>query len=69
VPLKQLKGVKKVFIPKGKKVRVSFSLAKEDISFWSEDSRSWQNEKGNVVISIGTSSKDIRLQSLLDLNK
>lgn len=67
VPAKQLKGFKKVFVLKGKKVNISFSLAKEDISFWSEDSKSWQTEKGNVMINIGASSKDIRLQSLLDL--
>jgi len=68
VPLKQLKGFKKVWIAAGKKVTISFTLTKDDISFWSEDIKSWQNEKGNVMINVGASSKDIRLQSLLDLN-
>jgi beta-glucosidase len=68
-PLRQLKGFKKVFIAAGKKLQVSFTLTKDDISFWNEDVKSWQNEKGNVMINIGASSKDIRLQSVLDLNK
>jgi beta-glucosidase len=68
VPFKQLKGFKKVFISKGKKLKVSFSLAKEDISFWSEGSKSWQTEKGKLMINIGASSKDIRLQSLINLD-
>ncbi len=69
VPLKQLKGFKKVLVPTGKKVKVSFTLNKDDFSFWWDDSKSWQTEKGKVQINIGASSKDIRLQSLIDLDK
>jgi beta-glucosidase len=68
VPLKQLKGFKKVLVPKGKTVTVNFTLTGDDIAFWLADDRKWVTEKGNVMVNIGSSSKDIRLQSLIDLN-
>jgi beta-glucosidase len=66
VPQKQLKLFKKVYIPKGKNVTVSFLLQKEEVSFWSEQTHSWQVEKGRILVNIGSSSKDIRLKSLLE---
>ncbi|GGI24425.1 glycoside hydrolase family 3 protein [Pedobacter mendelii] len=68
VPLKQLKGFKKVFVAKGKKLKVDFKINEDDISFWSVE-KGWQAEKGNVMINIGSSSNDIRLHSLINLDK
>ncbi|RNL56556.1 glycoside hydrolase family 3 protein [Pedobacter jejuensis] len=68
VPLKQLKGFKKVFVARGQKTKVDLKVNEDDISFWSIE-KGWQPEQGKVMINVGSSSKDIRLNSVVDLSK
>jgi beta-glucosidase len=69
VPLKQLKSFKKVFVPKGRMVNVDFQINEDDISFWSIEQKKWLPEKGNMMINIGSSSKDIRLHATISLDQ
>ena len=65
-PLKELKGFKKVYVEPRQKETVTFTLGKEDLSFWDERTNRWTAEKGEFKILVGSSSRDIRLQCVLE---
>jgi len=60
-PLKELKGFKKINLEPGEMKEVLFELNKDDLSFYNPVENSWVVEKGAFKISVGSSSKDIRL--------
>jgi beta-glucosidase len=66
-PLKELKGFKKIKIEAGNSVTVHLDLTKQDFSFWDPKTKNWFAEKGKFVISVGSSSKDIKLQKTIEL--
>lgn len=57
-PVKELKGFKKVFIPKGESVEVEFTITAEDLAFYRKD-MSYGVEKGDFKVFIGTSSQEV----------
>lgn len=66
-PLKQLKGFRKEFIPKGKHKMISFELTPESFSYWDEKLEQYNVESGKVNIQIGKSSADIKLNKVIDI--
>jgi beta-glucosidase len=66
-PEKELKGFKKIFLKSGKKVMVRFDISAEQLSFYSEEKKRWIAEPGKFIISLGSSSRDIHLQTELKL--
>jgi len=58
-PVKELKGFKKVFIPKGESVEVEFTIIAEDLAFYRKD-MSYGVEKGDFKVFIGTSSQEVQ---------
>lgn len=67
-PIKELKAFEKIFIKKGETKTVSFSLTKEDLSFYDRHGNK-VFESGDFKIEIGSSSRDIHFTSteFLDL--
>ncbi len=65
-PLKELKGFKKILLKPGEKSTVTFELDKSALSFYDEKNNCWQAEKGIFDILVGSSSRDIRLQSKVE---
>jgi len=67
-PIKELKAFEKIFIKKGETKTVSFSLTKEDLSFYDRHGDKIF-EAGDFKIEIGSSSRDIHFSSteFLDL--
>jgi beta-glucosidase len=65
-PLKELKGFKKVKLKPNEKKSIKFELGKEDLSFFDEKNNCWRAEKGIFNILIGSSSRDIRLQGIIE---
>jgi beta-glucosidase len=64
VPNIQLKGFSKVLIPAGKTTTVQIPLAVADLGLW--DIRlNYVVEPGNFTVLVGSSSKDLRLNSTL----
>ena len=61
VPEKELRGFKRVHLKKGEKQRVSVSLRREDLRYWSESKSKFIYPAGFPKIMVGTSSADIRL--------
>ena len=58
-PVKELKGFKKIFIPKGKTVKVVFNIDSKELGFW-DNQMNYIVEKGSFTIMIGRNSEDIQ---------
>jgi len=67
-PIKELKSFKSIHLEPGKTGTVSFILKHDALSYYDENSRTFIVENGKVDILIGSSSKDIRLNSQIDVN-
>ncbi len=66
-PEKELKGFKKVFLQPGEKQSVSIEIKKDNLSFYSEEIKKWIFEPGQFEILVGSSSRDIRLKDMIDI--
>lgn len=64
---KELCDFEKICVPAGKKVTVSFSVKKQDMSFYNEASHSFEFENGEYAFYVGASSRDIRLSGKVKL--
>ena len=62
-PLKELKVFKKIKLEPGEKKTVIFKLEKRDLSFFDEINNCWKAEKGIFKILVGSSSRNIRVQT------
>ncbi|KAK5111353.1 hypothetical protein LTR62_005193 [Meristemomyces frigidus] len=60
-PLKQLRGFQKVLLQPGASATVTFPLRRRDLSYWNVRSQSWVVPSGTFVVSVGASSRDLRL--------
>ncbi|KAJ6606906.1 glycoside hydrolase superfamily [Mycena sp. CBHHK59/15] len=58
---KNLKGFDSVFVGAGQSVAVSMTLSRFDFSTWNLVTQRWEIATGTTTISIGASSRDIRL--------
>jgi beta-glucosidase len=67
-PEKELKAFKKLFLNPGEKKSVEIRIAKDDLSFFSEELKKWVFEPGEFEILVGSSSRDIRLKALIDMD-
>ena len=65
-PLKELKGFRKIHLDPGQIKTVTFTIDKNDLAFWDEDSRAWTAESGSFRIHVGNSSRDIKLTADFD---
>jgi beta-glucosidase len=66
-PAKELKGFKKVFIPKGKSQRISIPLSKSDFAYFDMKIRDWKTNEGAFNIFVGASATDVRLNGSVNL--
>lgn len=66
-PIKELKSFKKVFLKPGRSSKLDFVLPPSAFSFFSEKAGKWVLEPGKFKILIGSSSKDIRLETEIEL--
>lgn len=60
-PPKQLRGFEKVFLEAGATAVVSIQLMRRDISYWDVTSQEWVIPEGEFVVSVGSSSRDLKL--------
>jgi beta-glucosidase len=67
VPIKELKGFKRVELKPGEKKYVTIDLHNRDFAFWNPKTKSWTAEKGKFILLIGPSSRDIRLSKSIVL--
>ena len=57
-----LKGFDAVFLNPGETKTVTIQLSQYDFSVWDVESQSWQIATGETGISVGASSRDLRLK-------
>lgn len=59
-PLKVLRGFEKVSLQPGQSTVVSFDVSRRDISYWSTFEQQWIIPAGDIGVSVGLSSRDIK---------
>jgi beta-glucosidase len=60
-PPSLLKGFTNVEMLPGDKKKVGIPLSRYDLSFWDTVAQGWRRPNGTIGVSIGTSSRDVRL--------
>ncbi len=67
MPDKQLKAFSKISLEPGECRELILQLTRRDFSFWDAGAEKWAVEAGDFEILIGSSSRDIRLQAVLNI--
>lgn len=66
-PIRELKGFEKVYLQPGEEKEVSFILGKRAFAYYETRIHDWFVESGEFILSIGASSRDIRLQESVQI--
>lgn len=66
-PVRSLRGFDKVSIDAGASAQVSFTLRRRDISYWDVTAQEWAVAAGTYNVTVGASSRDLRLAQTFDL--
>jgi beta-glucosidase len=66
-PVRELKGFTKVSLEPGERQEVRFTLSARDFSYYDSKQARWIAESGEFEISIGASSRDLRLGETIQL--
>ena len=64
-PQRDLRGFRRVTLQPGETRTVTFPLAGQALAYWDPDADHWVVENGPVVVEVGTSSADIRLEKTI----
>lgn len=68
VPIKELKGFKRVNVPRGKTEHVEIAVPKSSLRYWDDKAEGFvTTPSGDYNIMVGSSSADIRLRSTIKL--
>lgn len=65
-PPRELKGFRKIHLDPGASERVELRLGARAFAFWDERADDWRVEPGRFTLSVGASSRDLRLAAPLD---
>jgi len=68
-PVRELKGFRKIALKPGESQKVSFTLDRGAMSFYSPAKRDWLAEPGLFEVQVGSSSRDIRLKGTFALKQ
>jgi beta-glucosidase len=67
MPVRQLRGFRKVFLDPGESSTLEISLPARAFSWFSPNSQAWEITPGNYVLHAGVSSRDLRLSTELEI--
>jgi len=67
-PIRELRGVKKIYLIPGEKKTVKFSLNREAFEYFNPYEDKWIVEDGEYEIQIGSSCEDIKLSKTVKIN-
>ncbi|KAJ5389241.1 uncharacterized protein N7496_000309 [Penicillium cataractarum] len=68
-PVKELKGFAKVYLQPGETRRVEIALDRFSTAFWDQELHKWVCEKGQYKVLVGSSSQNILLEGVLDVEE
>jgi beta-glucosidase len=66
-PVRELKAFAKVDLDPGETTTVELALTARDLSYWSTTMHDWVLEGGEFELSVGASSRDLRLTTTVDV--
>jgi beta-glucosidase len=64
---RQLRGFDKILLNPDASGTVEFSLLRRDLSVWDAENQVWAIPKGKIVVNVGASSRDLRLEGVIDI--
>jgi beta-glucosidase len=67
-PVKELKGFAKVFLSPGESKQATLSLDRKSFAYFDSRTSQWRTDSGKYVISIGGSSRDLRLKQSIEVS-
>ena len=67
-PPKVLRGISKTMIAPGAKTTITFPLDDASTSVWDVGSHAWKKVSGSFGVMVGSSSRDIRLTSKMQMS-
>lgn len=67
MPIKQLKGFKRINIKKGKTENVTITVPKKELRYWDEKTNGFVTPSGEYLIQVGASSQKIHLKQTINL--
>jgi beta-glucosidase len=65
-PVRELKGFAKVFLLPGESKQITLSLDRRSFSYFDSRTTRWKADPGRYEISVGASSRDLRIRQSLD---
>lgn len=68
-PLRELKGFEKIYLKAGEEKIVTIKLTMEAFGFYNEEKKCFEAEAGEFVISVGSSSRNIYLSEVIELEE
>jgi beta-glucosidase len=66
-PVQVLRGFDKVTVNPGRSTTVMFELTRKDVSYWDVVKQDWKVPSGSFNISVGFSSRDIKVRGAMIL--
>jgi beta-glucosidase len=69
MPIKELKGFKRVDVPKGAERTVQLNIPVQELQKWDSKEKIWKLYPGTYQILVGSSSQDIKLNSSIQIEK
>ena len=66
-PVRELKGFAKVFLLPGESKRTTLSLDRRSFAYFDSRTSQWRTDPGTYQISIGASSRDLRIHQNLEI--
>lgn len=67
-PEQELKSFKKIYLKADEEQEVTMKLDKRSFAYYSIDHKDWMVETGEFEIRVGSSSRDIKLQTIITVN-
>ncbi|MDB5555227.1 MAG: glycosyl hydrolase [Rhizobium sp.] len=67
-PVRELKGFAKIDLQPGETRRIEIRIEARDLRYYDPDYRQWLLDAGKLTIEVGASSRDIRLETTLDVH-
>lgn len=67
-PIKQLKGFQRVFIRSGEEIQIQFNLSYTELNYYDVVSGRMAFEDSDYEVQVGTSSRDIRLETKIHVD-
>lgn len=65
-PVRALAAFDRVFVPAGKSRNVTLHVAPRQLQYWSTADQKWVAASGQRTVSVGASSRDLRLETTID---